>query len=56
MKNKQGTQNITNFLDFLKKKKNPKWQYNQNLSNENSSFPVILAYLFSLIDTLTHLG
>ena len=54
MKNKQGTQNNTNFLDFWKK--NPKWQYNQNLLNENSSLPVVLANLFSLIDILTHLG
>ena len=42
MKNKQGTQNNTNFLDFWKKKKQTKWQYNQNLLNENSSFLVIL--------------
>ena len=33
MKNKQGTQNNTNFLDFWKKY--PKWQYNWNLSNKN---------------------
>ena len=39
MKNKQGAQNNINFLEFWKKKKkkNPKWQYNQNLLNENSS-------------------
>ena len=53
--NKQGTQNNTNFLDFWKKKYSI-WQYNQNLSNENSSFPVILPYLFSLIAKLTNLG
>ena len=33
MKKKQGTQNNANFLDF--RKKNPKWQYNQNLVNQN---------------------
>ena len=30
---KQGTQNNTSFLDF--QEKNPKWQYNQHLSDGN---------------------
>ena len=51
--NKQGTQNNTNFLDFWKKISN---MAIQNLSNENSSLPVILPYLFSLIAKLTNLG
>ena len=51
--NKQGTRNNTNFLDFWKKISN---MAIQNLSNENSSLPVILPYLFSLIAKLTNLG
>ena len=35
MINKQGTQNNTIFLDLKKKQQYPKWQYNQNLLNEN---------------------
>ena len=36
MKNKQVTQNNTNVLDFWKKYS--KWQYNQNLLNENCPY------------------